>query len=633
MIIYNETSSNFLNHIYERNIGYVLKQNVLSKMKKVVSESELRSWENSLPQMARVLRDADLKGDTHVLLEYKLPSTEKRIDFLIVGKDVKGNKNAIIIELKQWQKAKVAEGDGIVSTFLGKRERETVHPSYQASSYKKYLQNFNESLYEDASISLKSCAYLHNYIKHTMDEPLLDKRYDKYIKESPIYFQFNDRELASNIKELVSEGNGKEIADAIESGKIRPSKKLVDTVASLIEGNQEFILLDEQKVAFEKVLSKFNQLKAESFAKHVIIIKGGPGTGKSVIGLNLLSSILQTSSYVEYITPNQSFREILRKKLIGASGHVEVRDLFKSSAAYVETPDNYFDVLICDEAHRLKVHGHMKKKIEGENQATQIIRSSKISVFFVDDLQIVSKKDIGSVELIQDEAKKLGAQVHLMELDSQYRCSGSGNYISWLNGIFGNSDSEKQLEGDFDFKVVSSPDELVDEIVNKRNGRLLAGYAWKWNTDLVNGELSKDVIIEEHNFAYPWNDSKRIDWAIHPDCSHQIGCIHTVQGLEMDYVGVIIGKDLGYDKKTGSLIVRRDEFKDVGAKPAKPKKGHTDPLETLVKNTYKTLMTRGMKGCYVFCCDKELEKFILDAVNKLPVAEKTTNSHVSKFNY
>jgi uncharacterized protein len=612
MIIYNETSSSFLNHIYERKIGYVLKENVLSKMNKVVSESELRSWENSLPQMARVLRDADLKEDTHVLLEYKLPSTEKRIDFLIAGKDAKGNKNAVIIELKQWQKAKVAEGDGIVRTFLGKRERETVHPSYQASSYKKYLQNFNESLYTDSSISLKSCAFLHNYIKDTLDEPLLDKRYNHYIEDSPIYFQFNDRDLAKNIRELVSDGNGQEIADAIESGKIRPSKKLVETVSSLIEGNEEFILLDEQKVAYEKVLTKYDQLRTQTDQKHVIIIKGGPGTGKSVIGLNVMSYMLQSNAYVEYITPNQAFREILRKKLIGASGHVEVRDLFKGSASYVEASKDYFDVLICDEAHRLKVHGHMKKKIEGENQATQIIRSSKISVFFVDDLQMISKKDIGSVQLIQEEANKLGAETHIVELDSQYRCSGSGNYISWLDSLFGFENNEEQLEGDFDFKVVSSPHELVEEIVNKRNGRLLAGYAWDWTKNIQAGDLAKDVVIEEHQFAYPWNDPNRIDWAIHPECSYQIGCIHTVQGLEMDYVGVIIGKDLGFDKETQSLIVHRDEYKDKGAKPAKPKKGQPDPLETLVRNTYKTLMTRGMKGCYVYCCDEVLGEYLSD---------------------
>lgn len=614
MIIYNETSSAFLNHIYENKIGYVLKEKVLKKMNKVVSPSELRSWERSLPQMAKVLRDADLKEDTHVLLEYKLPSTEKRIDFLITGQDEQGSKNAVIIELKQWEKAKIAEGDGIVRTFLGGRERETVHPAYQASSYKRYLLNFNESLYTDTSIKLHACAYLHNYIMASFSEPLLDKRYGKYIEESPLYFQFNDRDLAKNIRHLVSNGKGKEIAETIEHGKIRPSKKLVETVGSLIAGNEEFVLLDEQKVAYEKVVSLYNKLKTATDQKQVIIIKGGPGTGKSVIGLNVMSYMLTSRAYVEYITPNQAFREVLRKKLIGSSGHVEVRDLFKGSASYVETPKNYFDVLICDEAHRLKEQGHMKKKIAGENQITQIIRSSRISVFFIDDTQKISKKDIGSVMEIEKEASIFGANIHIAELESQYRCSGSGNYISWLDSLLNNEEVTAPFEGDFDFRIISSPNQLKEEIVDKRGGRLLAGYAWDWTKNIVDGKLADDVVIEDHNFAMPWNDPNRIDWAIHPDCAYQIGCIHTVQGLEMDYVGVIIGKDLGYDQENKKLIVRRDEFKDKGAKPAKPKKGQVDPLEQLVRNTYKTLMTRGMKGCYVYCCDKWLEKYIKERV-------------------
>jgi uncharacterized protein len=142
------------------------------------------------------------------------------------------------------------------------------------------------------------------------------------------------------------------------------------------------------------------------------------------------------------------------------------------------------------------------------------------------------------------------------------------------------------LEGDFDFKVISIPHVLKEEIVEKRNGRLLAGYVWNWTKKVKSGELVADMTIEKYQFALPWNEPNRIDWAIHPDCSYQIGCIHTVQGLEMDYVGVIIGKDLGYDKETKSLIVRRDEFKDKDAKPAKPKKGQADSLFDLVRNAY-----------------------------------------------
>lgn len=578
----------------------MLEQNVKKYMNKSISASELISWENSLPQMAKVLRDADLKDNTHVLLEYNLPSTEKRIDFLIAGHDKKGRKNAVIVELKQWQKAKVEKGDGIVRTFLGGRERETVHPSYQARSYKRFLQNFNEALYDDSTINLSSCAYLHNYIPNRDNEPLLDPRYMGYIDDSPIYFQFNNRELAQKLKSDVSEGNGFEIAKSIEEGKIRPSKKLVETVNSLFQGNEEFILLDEQKVAYEKVVTLYEEVNNVSTAKHTILIKGGPGTGKSVIGLNLMNYLLSQESNIEYITPNQAFREILRKKLVGSSGFVEVRNLFKGSASYVETPENYYDVLVCDEAHRLKNQGHMRRKIEGENQATQIIRASKLSVFFVDDKQVISNKDIGNFELIKEEAEKQGSEVHFVELDSQFRCSGSGNYIDWLDYLLNENETEILLEGDYDFQVVDTPQELIRKVVDEQNVRVMAGYAWEWNKKLVEGQLPNDVVIEDMNFEMQWNDPNRIDWAIHPDCSYQIGCIHTVQGLEMDYAGVIIGNDLGYDPETESLIVRREHFKDRGARPAKPKKGQADPLDILVRNTYKTLMTRGMKGCYVY---------------------------------
>lgn len=597
----------------EQRIEDVLLERVKEKMGQSVSASEIRSWTNSLPEMAKVLRGADLKDDTHVLLEYKLPSTEKRIDFLITGEDHAGKQNAIIVELKQWNKSELAAGDGIVKTFLGGRVRETVHPSYQSLSYKRYLENFNEALYTDTSINLSSCAYLHNYIpaRDRTTEPLLNELYANYVEQSPVYFQFDDLLLKKRIQDAVSEGKGTEIAKRIEEGRIRPSKRLVEVVNSLFEGNEEFILLDEQKVAYEKVLSIYSSLDLETDQKHTILIKGGPGTGKSVIGLNLMNFLLGKEATIEYITPNQSFREILRKKLIGRSGFVEIRSLFKGSASYVETPNNYFDVLVCDEAHRLKNQGHMKKKIEGENQATQIIRSSRLSVFFIDDEQVISNKDIGRFALLQEEAEKQNSTVHVVELDSQFRCAGSGNYLEWLDNLLYDRHQDIQLDSDFDFQVVDSPHELYQKVVVEKGGRLLAGYAWEWNTKPVNGELSKDVIIEEHGFAMPWNDPSRIDWAIHPEGSKQIGCIHTVQGLEMEYVGVIIGNDLTYNPETNSLEVKRENFKDKGARPAKPKgKYEVDPLDQLVRNTYKTLMTRGMKGCYVYFVNNVIYQYL-----------------------
>lgn len=602
-----------MEHIKENQISYVLQNNILQKMNRSVSVGEIRSWANSLPQMAKVIRGKRISDDAHILLEFKLPSTQKRIDFLIAGYNEAGKKNAIIVELKQWESAKVAEGDGIVKTRYSHGEKETVHPSYQALSYQKYLENFNESLHPNQSeIELSSCAYLHNY-RNAKNEPLLNEKYKTYIDQTPLFFQFDDEDLTEQIIQRIGAGNGEGIAEQIENGKMRPSKKLVETVHSLFEGNDEFILLDEQKVAYEKILSVYSDHVKKTTDKHVVLIKGGPGTGKSVIGLNVLNTLISEQLLIEYITPNAAFREVLRKKLAGQKSMMQIRDMFKGSGSYVESNENAFDLLICDEAHRLKSQGHMQKKIEGVNQATQIIHAARMSVFFIDDEQMISKKDIGSYALIKEEAEKQGATIHELTLDSQFRCSGSGNYIAWLEHIF-NDGEEVMLEGDYDFRIVESPQQLMKEIVDEKGGRVMAGYAWNWTKERVNGELVHDVMIDEVNFSAPWNDPNRMDWAIHPECQHQIGCIHTAQGLEMDYAGVIIGPDLSYDWEQDCLVVKREHFKDNGARPAKPKKGQEDSLLTLVKNTYKTLMTRGMKGCYVYCCDQQLQEYLMKKI-------------------
>lgn len=612
MIIYNEKKSIFIDQIKENQIEYILKKNINEKINRSVSVSEVRSWKNSLSQMAKVIRSKKIKDDSYILLEFNLPSTQKRIDFIIAGKDSQGNKNAIIVELKQWEKAKLADGDGIVKTTFSFGEKEVVHPSYQAISYQKYLENYLEPVNPESSdIKLSACAYLHNY-RPSKNEPLLNAKYQEYFSKAPVYFQFDDEDLTERIVSEVGYGEGEGIAEQIEHGKIKPSKKLVETVNSMFEGNEEFILLDEQKVSYEKVIHIYHNEVKSSNKKHVILIKGGPGTGKSVIGLNVLNTLLKEQLLIEYITPNAAFREVLRKKLAGSKSLIEIRDMFKGSGSYVDSLANSIEVLICDEAHRLKNQGHMQKKIEGENQATQIIRAAKLSVFFIDDEQIISKKDIGSYKLIKDEALKQNAVIHELELDSQFRCGGSGNYIEWLEYIFGNgSKVELQQDGEFEFKILDTPQELVEEVIEKRNGRIMAGYAWEWSKKKVRGELVNDVDIPEHSFAMPWNDPLRMDWAIHPECSHQIGCIHTAQGLEMTYAGVIIGPDLGYDNENDCLIVIRENFKDQGARPAKPKKSkEEDPLLTLVKNTYKTLMTRGMKGCYIYCCNNSVKNYL-----------------------
>lgn len=609
MILYKSDLKTFRDHVDTNQISDLIEESFRLKLGRRVNSSEKRSWTNSMSFMEKIVRKADLADSCGILLEYILPSTSKRIDFLISGEDEKGNKNFIIIELKQWESAEATEQDGIVSTFINGGIRETTHPSYQAVSYKNFLEDFNENISNDL-IHPYACAYLHNY-KEQNPEPLKNSVYNSILLETPIFFKDDYSKLEQFLNQHVRFGNGSEILYLIDSGNIKPSKKLIDYVGSMYKGNQEFVLIDEQKIAYEHAKSLAKNAKEKS----VLIVKGGPGTGKSVIAVNLLGGLLKDNLNVNFIAPNSSFREVMMAKLAKSESKVRLKNLFKGSSSFVETPADTFDVLIVDEAHRLKKKGAYQYK--GINQVDDIIKSAKTAIFFVDDNQMIRPDDVGSVAEIKKVAEFYGAKVTEIDLVAQFRCSGAEGYLNWLDDTLhirhtANFDGWEQE--DFEFLIFEDPNELRKEIELKNtegfNARILAGYAWKWTSQKegnVDGEV-EDVVIPEFDFRMPWNSRKvGTTWAIDQSGIEQVGCIHTSQGLEFDYVGVIIGNDLRFDSDKMEYYVDWNSYKDSTGK--KGLKNNPEELAKLVKNIYKTLLSRGMKGCYVYFVDKEVEKY------------------------
>lgn len=579
------------------------------RLGKGIPPAERGAYTNSLPYMGRVVRRSGIADDCGVLVEYIIPLTSKRIDFLIAGEDDQGNKNFVIIELKQWQSAEATDSDNLVRTFLGGGIRETTHPSYQANSYKLFLSDFNEDI-ADGNIRAYACACLHNYEQKT-PEPLMEIQYADVIKEAPIYFRDDQDELENFLIKYVYKGKGKDILYRIESGRIKPTKKLIEHVSELFKGNQQFILLDEQKVAFEKAHSIARNIDIKS----VVIIKGGPGTGKSVISVNLLGQLVKDELNAIFVAPNASFRDAIKKKLAQEHSTIRIGNLFKGSGGFVETNPNTFDVLIVDEAHRLKKRGAYM--YQGDNQVEDIIRASKTAIFFIDDDQAIRPEDIGSVNEIKRLAIKYKAEVYEIELTTQFRCSGAEGYINWIDNtlqIKETANFDGWDKGDYEFKIFDDPNKLREAIRIKNSegysARILAGYAWKWtsiNEGNLNGEV-EDVDIPEFDFRMPWNSRKvGTTWAVDQSGIGQVGCIHTSQGLEFDYVGVIVGDDLSFDPKIFTYNTNYDAYKD-----AQGKRGLRDnpkELNRLVRNIYKVLMTRGMKGCYVYFTNKETENF------------------------
>jgi DUF2075 family protein len=605
MLVYQKTKAEFLDDVLSNQVEVIIQDLVLKKLGRKTGQSEINSWRNSMMYMNNILVDTHIPSDSGVSIEYQLPYAGLRIDFVLTGQNELGADKAIIIELKQWSEANATDKDGVVSTYLGKGLQEVNHPSYQAWSYAAYLQGFNETVYTD-QIQLLPCAYLHN---HSDDGVLTSGVYADYVAKAPLFLKSDAVKLREFIRQHVKYGDTSRIMYRIEGGRIRPSKQLADSLVSMMNGKQEFILLDEQKVVYET--ARKLAAKSRDEKKHVLIVHGGPGTGKTVVAINLLVNLTKQGLVAKYVSKNAAPRAVYKSKLTGSMRRTQFDSLFVGSGVFTQTEENTFDALIVDEAHRLNEKSGLFSNL-GVSQPLEVIRSARFSVFFLDEDQRIAVQDVGSEEEIRKWAGQEGTDVHVLNLLSQFRCNGSDAYMAWLDNVLAiRETANPTLDAtDYDFRVVNTPDELQQLIYEKnkeRNrARMVAGYCWDWASkkepQAYDFELSS-------TFRHKWNlaDDGGL-WMMKPDSVSQIGCIHTSQGLELDYVGVLIGPDLlvrqGVVVTDALARASADKTMQGRKQLVKTIEGRVK-LDLLIKNTYRTLMTRAMKGCYVYFTDPE----------------------------
>jgi len=618
MIIYQNSKASFINDVLTNNIDGIINDFFRSNVGYTTTKSEMNAWKNSLQYMDRVLNHTDIPDDAGIVIEYQIPQTSKRIDFIITGQGSNDESYAVLIELKQWSEASITEKDGVVNTFLGKNNRDVSHPSYQAWSYASLLEGFNEAVYSE-NIQLKPCAYLHNY---TPDNVINHPFYSDYIAKAPLFLKPDALKLRSFIKSFIRYGDKKKVMLQIDGGRIRPSKSLADSLSSMLKGNNEFVMIDDQKVIFETA-KQLAQRSSEK-KKHILIVEGGPGTGKSVVAINLLVTLTKLGLLSQYVSKNSAPRIVYEAKLKGAFKKSEISNFFSGSGSFTATAENIYDALIVDEAHRLNAKSGMFANL-GENQVKEIIHSSKFSIFFIDENQKVALQDIGEIDEIRKWAAHYGAHVTQMELNSQFRCNGSDGYLAWLDHILQIRETANNTldKSEYEFKVFDNPEELRDRIFEKNKinnkARLVAGYCWPWKSKKDPNAL--DIEFDDFDFGMKWNlATDGMTWIIQPESVHEIGCIHTSQGLELDYIGVIIGKDLlvrngkiitdPYMRAADDKTVRG--FKKLLKEDAKKTLALTD---SIIKNTYRTLMTRGMKGCYIYSVDPETRAYFETLLN------------------
>jgi DUF2075 family protein len=583
------------------------------------SESEKRSWKNSLRELSDLLIDAGL-DKINMLLEYQLPYSSKRVDAVIVGSSPKTKSPVIMaIELKQWTDATSVDGTNEVVTIGAYGDRPVLHPATQVKQYCEYLVDFNRFASSD-SAKVYGIAFLHNWLNQR--NVAIDS-----VNPADISMLFLGSERAAFInflKDRISHEKTSEFTDDFLKARIAPTKQLLAFAADEIRNREQFHLLDEQQVAFSLVMKAVRDAEIAN-TKTAVIITGGPGSGKSVIALSLLGELSRRGKTCLHATGSRAFRNSLRK--VAGARAPQVQKMFSYFNSFMTSDINSLDAIICDEAHRIRetsANRYTKAELRtGTPQLHELLQVARVPIFLLDSNQVVRKGETGTPEYIESEAKKLGLKTIRVDLDGQFRCGGSRLYENWIAGML-NLDGNKHFpwedDPNFVVQVANSPEEM-EKLLRRKNeegykARITAGYCWTWNDPHKDGTLPNDVVIG--NWVKPWNvkSDRPVGgylsgelWAIDPKGFDQIGCVYTVQGFEYDWNGVILGPD---------LVWRKDKWIAVpsGSKDPAMRGVEASNYERLIKNTYKVLLTRGLIGTFLFSVDSETQEHLKSIIKR-----------------
>ena len=615
MIVYSANKGLFVQDVRTNVIATKILDLIREKGLNAGQDREFAAWHNSMKFMRDIVDDPEIDDDVQIAIEYNIPQTSKRVDFIIIGANEKGKDNIVIVELKQWSRAEVVDDDMhfCVRTYVANDNRIVCHPSYQAYSYSRFMCNYSQ-LIQDRGIKLVPCAYLHNYLP-AYKQALSADIYKEWFTSAPFFIMDEVLQFTEFVKQFVTKKSSSgDLLYLIDHGRIKPTKSLQDALSTMVKGTPVFDLLDEQAVCYDMCIRTMLQCLKDN-KKRTILVQGGPGTGKSVLAVNLLMHFITCACNAAYVTknsaPRQAFLSILSDNK--AKKLAEINQLFRSPFGLSRVPANSYDCLIVDEAHRLvkKMYGDWT----GENQVKECINASLFTVFLLDEDQAVTTKDIGSVQEISKWCRALGSTIIMREetkLTSQFRCNGSDAYIQFIDNLLqrGKETLDVSLtEFNYDFRIFDDPSRMRDTLreINAVNNkaRMVAGYCYDWNVKNHRGDV--DISLPG-GFQAKWNLANDKIWAINPRSFEEVGCIHTAQGLEFDYVGVLIGKDLTYDKVSGRVLTNKNAIsRDDNSSGIRG--ANDDDARRLILNTYKTLLTRGQKGCFVYCEDDALREY------------------------
>lgn len=616
MIIYENTINNFIDQCNSNKLisSFILPKAILKGFN--VGAKEINSWDNSLPFVAKALDSANIDKEINVAVEYKFDMTGNRVDFLVYGKDENENDNMVIIELKQWSNVKSSNKTNYVYAFGGAGLKDYEHPSYQSYRYKSILKGFN-SYVQDKNVEISSCSYMHN-LDNVYDFVLDDKERFPFIEKSPVFLKDDLEKLGNFIRKYVKKSY-KKLLYYIDNARIRPSSDFSNLMFEALKGQPMFTLDDEQQYSVSTIVHETKEA-IEHNKRTTIIIKGGPGTGKSIVAINALGLLLHPldgskPKNAAYCTTNFTPRTLFSEVLVGKDfTKVAIKELFKPIAAFSKASEFDYDCIFLDEAHRAfpwKFGQGVKRDVD---LIDKLFYASRVNVFFIDEDQVVTKDDYLTIERIIRYAKNYGSyliETDELKLASQFRCLGGESYIAFINHFLGykNTVYKFNKNQNYEFLVFNTPTELWEKIQEKQKefpkSRLLSGYTHNWISQYDDNLY--DFIMDDGKFKMKWN--KKVDYSYINDETQfdRIGCIHTIQGVDMQYAGVIIGKDIIF--RDGKIIFDQSQNassdKASGIRTALPK-----DAENMIRNTYKVLLTRAIYGTYVYCEDQNLNNYL-----------------------
>ncbi len=595
--------------------------------------AEVRSWENSLAALAAAIRPLrridlgvaigaagavesagvarDAAVPAGIALEYHLPLSGKRVDVMITGHDAGGQASAIVLELKQWSEARFEDE---YATNILVQEREHVHPSEQARDYAEWLANYH-SAFSDGAVAAVPLAYCHE-MRPPADATLRDDRFKDLLRRSPLFVGGEEQALSEFVGTQVGAGNGMRLLDKLAGARFQPSRRVLDNLAAVLEARDEWHLLDEQRLAFNAILNEVRRQQVRA-GRSAIIIRGAPGTGKTVVAVQLLAACLSLGWKAAHSTGGKAFTTALRSKFRGAD------NLFIWNMATRNAASQGLDLLLVDEAHRVRETSDTRwtpmVERNKRSQVEELIDAAKVTVFLLDENQFVRPDEVGSSELIRKHAKARKARIKEFDLAVQFRCGGCAEYVGWVDWLLGFSTERPGPWADRYNVVLVASTHALDLVIPEarsagESARLLAGFCWKWSEPAASGELVQDVVIGD--WRRPWNrkagekvykpaDHPYTKWAETAEGESQIGCIYSAQGFEFGRTGVIWGRDLVW--RSDRWVAQRTESHD------RPVKASPDML-TLVRNAYRVLLTRGLSGVRVLALDDETREHVAGAL-------------------